>query len=73
MIITPRLRLRRWADSDRDAFAQMKTDPEVMHDLGVNAYWAKEWLFDAFESRRLTAAARNNPTPSRDDSMKSRT
>jgi HAD superfamily hydrolase (TIGR01509 family) len=32
MIETPRLRLRPWTDRDRDAFAQMHADPEVMID-----------------------------------------
>lgn len=34
MIDTPRLRLLRWEDRHRDAFAAMNADPEVMHDLG---------------------------------------
>jgi RimJ/RimL family protein N-acetyltransferase len=33
-IVTPRLRLRLWSDTDRDAFAEMNADPEVMQDLG---------------------------------------
>jgi RimJ/RimL family protein N-acetyltransferase len=33
-IRTQRLRLRDWTDDDRDAFARMNADPEVMHDLG---------------------------------------
>jgi RimJ/RimL family protein N-acetyltransferase len=32
IIETPRLRLRPWRDSDRDAFAAMHADPEVMVD-----------------------------------------
>lgn len=31
---TPRLRLRVWRESDRDAFAALNSDPEVMADLG---------------------------------------
>jgi RimJ/RimL family protein N-acetyltransferase len=33
-IVTSRLRLRRWKDSDRDDFAIMNADSEVMQDLG---------------------------------------
>lgn len=31
---TPRMRLHRWEPADRDAFAAMHADPEVMHDYG---------------------------------------
>lgn len=34
IIDTPRLRLRPWREADRDAFAALLADPEVMHDLG---------------------------------------
>ncbi len=34
MIETPRIRLRFWVDSDREAFAAMHADADVMHDLG---------------------------------------
>jgi RimJ/RimL family protein N-acetyltransferase/GNAT superfamily N-acetyltransferase len=34
VIDTPRLRLRLWRDDDRDAFAAMNADAEVMKDLG---------------------------------------
>ena len=34
MIETPRLRLHRWDDRHREAFAMMHVDPEVMADLG---------------------------------------
>ena len=34
VIDTPRLRLRCWAEADRDAFAAMHADPAVMHDYG---------------------------------------
>ena len=34
IIETPRLRLRPWSDADRDAFAALHADPEVMRDLG---------------------------------------
>jgi RimJ/RimL family protein N-acetyltransferase len=34
IITTLRLRLRCWKDTDRDAFAAMHADPEVMHDYG---------------------------------------
>ena len=34
MIETPRLRLHRWDDRHRDAFAAMHADPEVMADYG---------------------------------------
>ena len=34
IITTPRTRLRCWEQSDRDAFAAMHADPEVMHDYG---------------------------------------
>ena len=34
MILTDRLRLRGWRDSDRDAFAALNADPEVSRDLG---------------------------------------
>jgi RimJ/RimL family protein N-acetyltransferase len=34
IIDTQRLRLRAWQQSDRDAFADMHTHPEVMHDYG---------------------------------------
>jgi len=34
MIETPRLRLHRWDDRHREAFAMMHADPEVMADLG---------------------------------------
>ena len=33
-ILTPRLRLRLWRDTDRHLFAVMNADPEVMEDLG---------------------------------------
>lgn len=33
-LTTNRLLLRRWRDDDRDAFAQLNADPEVMRDLG---------------------------------------
>lgn len=33
-IETPRLRLRGWRESDRDAFAALNRDPDVMRDLG---------------------------------------
>lgn len=32
IIVTPRLCLRSWKDTDRDAFAGMHADPTVMHD-----------------------------------------
>lgn len=34
MLETPRLRLRRWREDDRPAFAALNADPEVMRDLG---------------------------------------
>jgi len=34
MIDTPRTRLRCWAEDDRDSFAALHADPEVMHDYG---------------------------------------
>jgi len=34
VIDTPRLRLRCWQEADREAFAAMNSDPEVMLDLG---------------------------------------
>lgn len=34
VIDTPRLRLRCWMEADRDAFAALNADPEVMLDLG---------------------------------------
>ena len=34
IITTPRLRLRPWREDDRDAFAALTADPEVMRDLG---------------------------------------
>ena len=34
IIVTPRTRLRRWQNSDRDAFAALHTHPEVMLDAG---------------------------------------
>ena len=34
VITTPRTRLRCWEQTDRDAFAAMHADPEVMHDYG---------------------------------------
>jgi RimJ/RimL family protein N-acetyltransferase len=33
-ILTPRLRLRLWRDSDRRDFAALNADPDVMRDLG---------------------------------------
>lgn len=33
MIQTERLILRPWREADRDAFAAMNADPEVMHDF----------------------------------------
>ena len=33
-LTTPRLTLRSWRESDRDAFAALNADPEVMWDLG---------------------------------------
>lgn len=33
-LTTTRLRLRRWCESDREAFAELNTDTEVMADLG---------------------------------------
>lgn len=34
LIDAPRLRLRHWREADRDAFAALNADPEVMADLG---------------------------------------
>ena len=34
VILSDRLRLRGWRDSDRDAFAALNADPEVARDLG---------------------------------------
>jgi RimJ/RimL family protein N-acetyltransferase len=34
VILSDRLRLRGWRDSDRDAFAALNADPEVSRDLG---------------------------------------
>jgi RimJ/RimL family protein N-acetyltransferase len=34
ILVTPRLRLRPWREEDRDAFAALAADPEVMRDLG---------------------------------------
>jgi RimJ/RimL family protein N-acetyltransferase len=34
VILTDRLKLRGWRDSDRDAFAALNADPEVSRDLG---------------------------------------
>ncbi|MDQ8730727.1 GNAT family N-acetyltransferase [Bradyrhizobium sp. LHD-71] len=34
IIETPRTHLRSWRDADREAFAAMNADPQVMHDLG---------------------------------------
>lgn len=34
MIVTSRLRLRHWEDTDRADFAMMNAEPEVMQDLG---------------------------------------
>jgi RimJ/RimL family protein N-acetyltransferase len=34
VILTDRFRLRRWRDSDRDAFAALNADPDVSRDLG---------------------------------------
>ena len=34
MIKTPRIRLRCWRESDREAFAALNADPEVMLDQG---------------------------------------
>ncbi|KGM34296.1 GNAT family N-acetyltransferase [Inquilinus limosus] len=34
ILATPRLRLRPWRKQDRDAFAALTADPEVMRDLG---------------------------------------
>lgn len=34
VIVTPRLRLRNWRGDDRDAFATLNADAEVMWDLG---------------------------------------
>ena len=34
VIDTPRTRLRRWRETDRQTFAAMHADPEVMRDLG---------------------------------------
>jgi RimJ/RimL family protein N-acetyltransferase len=34
IITTPRLRLRLWKETDRDVFATMHADPDVMHDYG---------------------------------------
>jgi RimJ/RimL family protein N-acetyltransferase len=34
IIETSRMRLRNWRAADREAFAAMASDPEVMHDLG---------------------------------------
>lgn len=34
MILSDRLRLRGWRDSDRDVFAALNADPEVSRDLG---------------------------------------
>jgi len=37
IIDTPRTRLRCWEEADRDVFAVMHADPEVMHDYGGTA------------------------------------
>ncbi|MGK9164818.1 GNAT family N-acetyltransferase [Inquilinus limosus] len=34
ILVTARLRLRPWREGDRDAFAALAADPEVMRDLG---------------------------------------
>ena len=34
ILTTPRLTLRSWRETDRDAFAALNADPEVMSDLG---------------------------------------
>ena len=34
ILATPRLTLRSWRETDRDAFAALNADPEVMRDLG---------------------------------------
>ncbi|MBV8737227.1 MAG: GNAT family N-acetyltransferase [Alphaproteobacteria bacterium] len=34
IIATPRLNLRCWKETDRDVFAAMHADPDVMHDYG---------------------------------------
>ncbi len=34
ILTTPRLVLRSWRDADRDCFAALNSDPDVMSDLG---------------------------------------
>ena len=71
MIITPRLRLRRWVAGDRDAFAQMNSDPEVMHDLGgpISRYENDRKFdqyancFEAFECSRWLIETKDNQEP----------
>jgi ribosomal-protein-alanine N-acetyltransferase len=48
---TPRLLLRRWTPSDREPFARLNADPEVMeHFPGVLTREASDALIDRFES-----------------------
>lgn len=49
---TPRLLLRRWRDSDREPFARLNADPEVMtHFPGVLDRSASDALVDLIEGR----------------------
>ena len=55
MIDTPRLRLHRWADRHREAFATMHADPEVMFDYRGPLNW-----FESTEKFERYAAAQRD-------------
>jgi RimJ/RimL family protein N-acetyltransferase len=52
-IETPRLRLRAWRDSDGDAHARMRTDPEMQRYMGDGHLWtaaeSREWARSVME------------------------
>jgi len=54
IIDTPRIRLRCWRESDRDAFAALHAHPEVMSDVGGPLDWAQS---DAKLDRYVAAFA----------------
>ena len=51
-LLTPRLRMRRWQFADRDPFAAMNADPEVMRYFSAPLHRAgSDRLVDYIESR----------------------
>jgi hypothetical protein len=54
MINKPRMQLRCWEQADREAFAAMHADPEVMHDYGGSISRSEsDAKFDRYEEVTL--------------------